>query len=81
VWRLWDQRRKPVLLPGGLLGLYLIAPSIERFEMEFLSINPRMAFGFPEAQWVSVVLLAAGCIFFLQAIPYPVVSDWQSRTE
>jgi len=56
---LWSIRKKP--LPTGMLFMfYLILAGIERFTIEFIRINPRIAFGLSEAQLISLGLIAIG---------------------
>src|SRR5262245_10576001 len=56
---LWRLRREP-LPDGALLALYLMLAGTARFLVEFVRVNPRVLFGFTEAQLVSLVLIAAG---------------------
>ncbi len=63
-WFLWSIRKK-VTPDGKLFMLYLILAGVERFSVEFLRINPRLAFGLSEAQLISVVLTIVGVIGFL----------------
>jgi len=60
LWKLSSPRRRSPLPPGSILGLYLLLTSTGRFFVEFLSRNPRVAFGLTEAQIVSLVLACAG---------------------
>ena len=62
LWRLSNSRRQPALRPGTLLGLYLIATGSGRFLVEFLSLNPVLAFGLKEAQLVSAVMMISGAL-------------------
>jgi len=58
---LWSIRKKP--LPAGLLFMfYLILAGLERFTIEFLRINPRIAFGLSEAQLISFLMIALGFV-------------------
>ncbi|OGU45841.1 MAG: hypothetical protein A3H45_11220 [Ignavibacteria bacterium RIFCSPLOWO2_02_FULL_55_14] len=60
-WILWKYRAR--LRPDGkLFMLYLMFAGIERFAVEFLRLNPRLAFGLSQAQLISVGLIAAGFI-------------------
>lgn len=56
LWRL----RKTLMPEGKLFSLYLLLAGLERFSIEFLRINPRIAFGLTEAQIFSLLLMAAG---------------------
>ena len=40
--------------------IYLLFAGIERFSIEFLRPNPRIAFGLTEAQLIALVLIAIG---------------------
>jgi phosphatidylglycerol:prolipoprotein diacylglycerol transferase len=52
-----------VILANGYqrFGLYLVLISLERFGVEFLRINPRLALSMSEAQWIALGLLVVGC--------------------
>jgi len=56
---LWRLRRKPAP-DGALFCWYLILSGLSRFLVEFLRLNPRMAFGLSEAQLIAAVLILAG---------------------
>jgi len=60
---LWSLRKRGYA-PGTMAWLYLILGGIARFVVEFLRINPPLAFGLTEAQLFSVALIALG-IFLL----------------
>jgi len=60
LWRLSNPSRRPVLKPGTLLAIYLIATGSGRFLVEFLSLNPVISLGLKEAQIVSVAMMLAG---------------------
>jgi phosphatidylglycerol:prolipoprotein diacylglycerol transferase len=60
LWKLSRPHRRTPLQPGILLGVYLIATSIGRFLIEFLSRNRAIMFGLTEAQLVSIGLFLAG---------------------
>lgn len=64
---LWSLRKKK-LAPGTLAWLYLILAGLSRFVVEFWRINPAVGFGFSEAQWFSLLLMALG-LFFLFTRP------------
>ena len=55
LWRLRDRYR-----PGALFALYLVFAGVERFLVEFVRRNDPVALGLTTAQFVSLVLLAAG---------------------
>ena len=42
--------------------LYLILSGISRFIVEFWRINPSLGFGWSEAQWFSLALIALGLV-------------------
>jgi phosphatidylglycerol:prolipoprotein diacylglycerol transferase len=46
-------------------GLYLVLISIERFSVEFLRINPRLALSLSEAQWIALGLMVAGSVLIM----------------
>ncbi len=50
-----------------MFGLYLVFLGLGRFLVEFLSLNPILAFGFKEAQLVSLTFIAAGTVLLLLA--------------
>ncbi|MBM4166930.1 MAG: prolipoprotein diacylglyceryl transferase [Ignavibacteria bacterium] len=56
---LWKMRSK-VPDTGLLFSYYLIFAGIERFAIEFLRLNKRVAFGLSEAQLISLFLIALG---------------------
>ena len=72
LWRISNPRRTPPLPPGTMFGLYLVFSGLGRFLVEFLSLNPILAFGFKEAQLVSLAFIAAGTALLLH-IYLPVV--------
>ncbi|MBN1398888.1 MAG: prolipoprotein diacylglyceryl transferase [Bacteroidetes bacterium] len=58
---LWSIRKKP--LPTGMLFMfYLVLAGLERFTIEFIRINPRIAFGLSEAQLISIIMITIGSI-------------------
>jgi len=56
---LWSLRRRP-LPDGTLFWLYLVLAPAARFVIEFIRINPRIAFGLTEPQIISLILVAVG---------------------
>lgn len=46
--------RKRVTAPAGLFAQMLIAHAVMRFCVEFIRLNPKMALGLTQAQWVSI---------------------------
>jgi phosphatidylglycerol:prolipoprotein diacylglycerol transferase len=45
---------------GTLFWWYLVLAPAARFMVEFIRINPRVAFGLTEAQVISLILVAIG---------------------
>lgn len=60
LWKVSRAHRRTPLRPGVLLGVYLIATSIGRFLIEFLSRNRAIVSGLTEAQLVSIALFLMG---------------------
>ncbi len=58
---LWS-RLKRIAFEGQYLCLYLILSGAARFLVEFIRINPRVAFGLSEAQIISLVMIAVGFV-------------------
>jgi phosphatidylglycerol:prolipoprotein diacylglycerol transferase len=58
LWRL----RTRITQSGKLFMLYLMLATVERFSIEFMRLNPRIAFGLSEAQLISLVLFIVGLI-------------------
>jgi phosphatidylglycerol:prolipoprotein diacylglycerol transferase len=61
---LWKLRKKD-WIHGKLFMFYLIFTAIARFSIEFIRLNPRILFGFTEAQLISIGLFMAGVIGLL----------------
>jgi phosphatidylglycerol---prolipoprotein diacylglyceryl transferase len=61
---MWSLRTR-ASFPGQQLCLYLILAGVERFVVEFLRINPRVLWGFSEAQLISLVSIAVGVATWL----------------
>jgi len=59
------QLRKKNWPDGKLFAWYLILSSLFRFSVEFLRLNPRLAFGLSEAQLISIVVFFIGILFSL----------------
>ncbi len=58
-WLLWKLRTRPA--PDGIIFMYyLIFSGVARFIVEFLRLNPRVAFGLSEAQLIALVMIAIG---------------------
>jgi phosphatidylglycerol:prolipoprotein diacylglycerol transferase len=58
------KKRQP--RPGKVFFLFLIFAGIERFAIEFIRLNPPVAFGLTEAQIVSLILVITGAIGFMK---------------
>jgi phosphatidylglycerol:prolipoprotein diacylglycerol transferase len=63
-WILW-RFRKRIRPDGAMFALYLLFSGIERFSIEFLRINPRVAFGLTEAQLIAIVLMIGGSLLLI----------------
>lgn len=63
---MWTVFRKKNYPPGMLFAIYLIMAALFRFSVEFLRLNPRLAFGLSEAQLISVVLFTVGVAWVIQ---------------
>lgn len=61
LWRI----RKNIRPDGMLFMIYLVLAGTERFLVEFIRINPRLAFGLTEAQLISLLLFATGTAGFI----------------
>jgi prolipoprotein diacylglyceryltransferase len=53
---LWSRRRKSPFL----FGEYLAANGLGRIVIESWRVNPKVALGFTEPQWIGLVLIVAG---------------------
>jgi len=58
---LWGLRKRD-LSPGSLLWIYLITSSIARFSIEIVRVEPVIAAGLTQAQWIAIVLFGAGLV-------------------
>ncbi len=58
---LWSMRRARHA-DGMMLWWYLLLSGTVRFLVEFVRINPRLAFGLTEAQWISLALIATATV-------------------
>jgi len=58
---LWKLGKK-IAPDGKLFMIYLVLGGTERLLVEFLRLNPRLAFGLSEAQLISLVLIVVGLI-------------------
>jgi phosphatidylglycerol---prolipoprotein diacylglyceryl transferase len=57
--------RKSIKPDGAMFALYLILAGAERFTIEFLRINPRLAFGLSEAQLISIPMMLLGTLLLM----------------
>jgi phosphatidylglycerol---prolipoprotein diacylglyceryl transferase len=55
---MWSVRKKAP--EGRLLSMYLVFEGLARFSVEFVRINPRIAYGLSEAQLISLVMIIMG---------------------
>jgi prolipoprotein diacylglyceryltransferase len=62
---LW-RRRDRLGPPGTIFGLYLAAAGVIRFLVEAVRTNPPSTAGLTEAQWTSLVLVAAAGVWLAQ---------------
>jgi phosphatidylglycerol:prolipoprotein diacylglycerol transferase len=66
IWAL----RKRNLSEGTPFSLYLIGTSATRFAVEFIRINPRIAFGLTQAQLIAIVLFIAGAAWLTRNVAF-----------
>jgi phosphatidylglycerol---prolipoprotein diacylglyceryl transferase len=62
-WFLWSRRNK--YPPGGLFALYLLLAGAERFLVEFLRRNERVAAGLTVAQFIALAMMVGGGLWLL----------------
>ena len=62
---LWS-RRASLHRAGSLFAGYLVLAGIARFGLEFVRVNPPLAFGLSSAQWISMGLIAVGTAMLLR---------------
>lgn len=60
-WILW-RMRKTTTPEGKLFMAYLVLAGLERFTIEFIRLNPRVAFGLSEAQLIAIGLMVVGAL-------------------
>jgi phosphatidylglycerol---prolipoprotein diacylglyceryl transferase len=63
-WFLW--RRRNSMPPGGLFALYLLLAGTERFLVEFLRRNERVAAGLTVAQFIALGMMIVGGAWLLR---------------
>ncbi|MEX0803033.1 MAG: prolipoprotein diacylglyceryl transferase family protein [Candidatus Binatia bacterium] len=61
---LWSIRTRG-FAPGTIAWLYLVMAGFARFIVEFWRVNPILAFGLSEAQWISLFLMAIGLLMLI----------------
>jgi phosphatidylglycerol:prolipoprotein diacylglycerol transferase len=67
---LWVLRKRR-LPPGSLFWIYFVTSSIARFTIEIVRVEPMVAAGLTQAQWIAIALFAIGLVALL----------WQPRRE
>src|SRR6187200_2736457 len=60
-WFLWRMRHR--VPPGALFALWLLLAGLERFLVEFLRRNERVAAGLTVAQFISLAMVAGGAVW------------------
>ena len=68
---LWRQRGRP-RPAGNLFAQYLIYTGVARFAVEFLRINPRVAFGLTIPQVLSLVSILIGVVLYARLLARPI---------
>jgi phosphatidylglycerol:prolipoprotein diacylglycerol transferase len=68
---LWSLRKRPYR-EGTLFWLYLVLAGAMRLVVEFWRVNPIIALGMTEAQWISLILIALG---FYMLFPAPALQE------
>ena len=63
-WFLWRMRHR--VPPGGLFALWLLLAGGERFLVEFLRRNERVAAGLTVAQFISLAMIAGGALWLVR---------------
>ena len=54
---------------GTLFSIYLVGASTARFLVEFIRINPVLALGLTQAQWIAIGLFSIGVLWLLRLRP------------
>ncbi len=62
LWRI----RKKGFREGTLFALYLVGTSSARFAVEFVRLNPKIAWGLTEAQWTALALFTAAVTWLIR---------------
>ena len=71
--------RKRDLPKGTLFAIYLVLSSLARFLVEFIRIEPVVAFGLTQAQWVAIALFACGAAWLMRKLPTMAIKEAHSR--
>jgi phosphatidylglycerol:prolipoprotein diacylglycerol transferase len=71
--------RKAGVADRTVLGRYLLLAGLERFLIEFIRVNVRVALGLTVAQFVSLGLAAAGLALVLTSAPPPAPAPARTR--
>jgi len=61
--------RKRGYAEGTSFAIYLIGASLARFLVEFIRLNPVLALGLTQAQWIAVVLFTCGATWLVRHPP------------
>lgn len=67
LWRLRDRG----LREGSMLWLYLVFSSVARFAIESVRVEPVVAAGLTQAQWIAIPLTLLGIALLARPIPSP----------
>jgi phosphatidylglycerol:prolipoprotein diacylglycerol transferase len=62
LWHIGSPRLRHQPRPFYVFSVYLIWSGVARFLVEFIKLNPRVALGLSNAQWVALAAITAGCI-------------------
>jgi phosphatidylglycerol:prolipoprotein diacylglycerol transferase len=62
-------RRKKDLPVGNQFGLFLVLHGLCRFGIEFIRLNPLLAFGLSQAQLISLGLVVWGAVLLVRTRP------------
>ena len=65
---LWSLRKKG-LRDGSLMWIYFVTSSIARFTIEIVRVEPVLAAGLTQAQWIAIVLFGVGVLLLLWRSP------------
>jgi phosphatidylglycerol:prolipoprotein diacylglycerol transferase len=65
---LWSLRKKG-LRDGSLLWIYFVSSSIARFAIEIVRVEPVLAAGLTQAQWIAIALFGLGAVLLLWRSP------------